>query len=127
MYKVEQSLHAKIDTNAKEIEQLVEKHAFSVNQEIMARFSQLSKVLDNMMSEYDSELATLKAAIPEKELDELVASFEKLRERVDEVDIRKPNVTFVYGADVTDLLDPTYAGKTWRSEFIFCRGRSTNI
>lgn len=123
MYQIEQGLHAKIDENVKELQLLVDQHGSSSNVEIGSKFSKLSRVLEDMMSEYDSEIANLKAAIPEKEVDELTDSFQKLREKVDEVDINKPNVTFIYESDITRLLEKENFDKIFRSEFIFCRGQ----
>lgn len=123
IYEIEQGLTAKVGEKLQEIEQLVNKHGSSLNMEIISRYSSLSKVLDDMMAEYDSEILNLKTAIPAKDLDELKEGFQRLQERVEQVDIGKPNVTFIFESDVTGLLDNADPTKESKSEYFFCRGQ----
>lgn len=125
MYRIETGLNAKLDEKLKTIQLAVDQHRNWLNVEITSRYSTLSKVLDDIMSQYDSEIADLKASMPVKDLDELVEIFKSLEEKVEEVDINKPSVTFIFESDVTPLLDAKNAGKRWRSEFFFCRGKLT--
>ena len=128
MYDLELVMNETIDEQAEATERLVNQHGSSLDREIQEKFATFDRLLDNLRSEFDSVIADLKTTTPGQDMDELKEQIPKLLEGTNEIDVNKPNVTFLFESDVRELLEETERGrrlteKLWRSEFFFCRGQ----
>ena len=121
MYDLMLDLNRTIDQRAKEVKLQVDRHGSDLNHEIQTKFSSY-RVLDDLRTEFDSAIAALKAITMENEVDELKKHLQRMTDNVEQIDVDKPNVTFIFESDVTDLLNRPNSDKEWRSEFFFCRG-----
>ena len=128
MYDLELVMNVTIDEVAKDAERLVNQRGFDLDREVQGKFSTFNGLLDDLQTEFDSVIADLKTAIQGQDIDELKKQVSTLQEGVEEIDVNKPNVTFVFESDITELLEEvknekrTFA-KYYKSKFFFCRGQ----
>lgn len=128
MYDIELAMNRTIDDERYERGRLVNQRFTDMNRDIRIKFSTFDKLLADLRSEFDSVVGDFKAVHPDKEVDELKKQLQRLEVSVQEADVYKPNVTFLFESDVTELLDDLkvkWPGKfkSYTSEFFFARGR----